>query len=192
LVQKESVVTPERFSAGMSWGQYLGSIQKNVERFRANYEGTVVSDDDARFFREAGARPNGPKKVLALGEDWCPDVYRGLGVIARVAEALGAELRIFPRDANLDIMDEFLNDGQFQSIPVAVFYTDNLRELGRWIERPVLANEEHHLIDEIFAEGKPREQQRAEYAEFQAGPTWATWRAESVREMRELLERAVG
>ena len=35
---------------------------------------------------------------------------RGLPVLARLAEAASLELRIFPRDQNLDIMDEFLKN----------------------------------------------------------------------------------
>ncbi len=183
MAEKKSVVTAERFAKGLSWAEYLASIQRNRERFEANYEGTTVSAAAEAALKAAAQRSGGPVKVLALGEDWCPDVYRGLGPIVRVAEALGAELRIFPRDSNLDIMDEYLNQGQFQSIPVAVFYDSEMNEIGHWIERPAIANEEHHLVDDIFVESKPREQQRAEYAELQKGPVWAKWRQASVDEL---------
>lgn len=183
MADKKSVVTAERYAKGLSWAEYLASIQKNRERFEANYEAVTVSAEEEAALKAAAERSGGPVKVLALGEDWCPDVYRGLGPIARVAEALGAELRIFPRDSNLDIMDEFLKEGQFQSIPVAVFYDRDLNEIGHWIERPAVANEEHHLVDDIFVESKPRDQQRAEYAELQKGPAWAKWRQESIREL---------
>jgi hypothetical protein len=33
-------------------------------------------------------------------------------------------------------MDQFLNDGQFRSIPVFAFFDDNFSEIGRFIERP--------------------------------------------------------
>ena len=191
MVQKESAVTPQRFGQGKAWTEYVASIQKNADKFVANYEATEISVDDAAALKALAAKPNGPARVLALAEDWCPDVYRGLGQIAKVAEALGVELRIFERDSHLDIMDEFLNKGQFQSIPVAVFYTADMRKIASWHERSQLANDEHSLVDEIFVEGKPREQQRAEYAAFQSGPAWARWRQDAVREMRELLETNV-
>src|SRR4030042_1201537 len=133
--QKESVVTPERFASGMSWQEYLGHIKRNREKFVFNYEETVVSDDDAKAFRSLAAKEGGPAKVLALGEDWCPDVFRGLAVLARITEAAGLELRIFPRDENLDIMNEFLKQGEHQSIPTFVFYTGDHRYIGHWIER---------------------------------------------------------
>ena len=38
------------------------------------------------------SRPDGPAKVLILGEDWCPDVFRGMPVVVRMAEAAGLEI----------------------------------------------------------------------------------------------------
>jgi hypothetical protein len=47
------------------------------------------------------------------------------------------ELRVFPRDDNLDIMSEVpLNRGESQSIPTLVFYTSDHRYIAHWIERP--------------------------------------------------------
>ena len=141
------------------------------------------------------ARPDGPAKVLALGEDWCPDVFRGLPVMVRIAEAAGMELRIFPRDDNLDIMDEFLNRGESQSIPTFVFYTRDHRYIAHWIERPARANAELGEIPKLF-EGldreKDHEEMRRRYDEFQRGPVWASWRQATVRELRDLLQEKCG
>ena len=189
--QQESVVTPERLESGMSWEQYLGHIKRNVDKFQANYDATEVSEEDARALRSLVEKENGPAKVLALGEDWCPDVVRGLPVMARVAEAAGMELRIFPRDDNLDIMNEFLNQGEHQSIPTFVFYTRDHRYIAHWIERPAKAEEELHQL-RALTEGKEREEARAAYNEFQKGPVWASWRDATVRELRELLQEKCG
>jgi hypothetical protein len=189
--QKESVVTPERFASGMSWEQYLGHIKRNVDKFQLNYDETELTDEDVAAFRSLVEREDGPANVLALGEDWCPDVVRGLPVMARIAAAAGMELRIFPRDDNLDIMDEFLNDGQYQSIPTFVFYTRDHRYIAHWIERPAKANAELHQLRKL-TEGKEREEARAAYNEFQKGPVWASWRVATVRELRELLQEKCG
>ena len=58
------------------------------------------------------------------------------------------EVRVFPRDENLDIMNEYLKNGEFLSIPVPVFYTDSMDEIGHWHERPVAAIEETPRITE--------------------------------------------
>lgn len=190
--QQESVVTPERFESGLSWRQYFADrVVRNREKFQYNYDETHISEEDAEAFRRLVALPNGPAKMLALGEDWCPDVVRGLPVIARIAEAAGMDLRIFPRDDNLDIMKEFLNQGEHQSIPTVVFYTRDHRYIAHWIERPAKANAELGQIQELFTgldREKDRDKMRDLYNEFQTGPVWASWREATVREILALLE----
>ncbi len=188
--QKESVVTAERFDSGLTWAQYSERINRNRDKFEYNYRETKLSDDDAAAFRDLAQREGGPARVLALGEDWCPDVFRGLPVLARIAEAAGMDLRIFPRDDNLDIMAEFLNGGEHQSIPAIVFYTRDHRYIAHWIERPAKANAEIPGMMKLF-EGKSREEARPLYDEFQHGPVWASWRNETVREIRALLEENI-
>lgn len=190
--QKESVVTPERFASGMTWEQYLGHAQRNVEKFRYNYEETQVSDEDAAALKALSEAQGGPAKVLVLGEDWCPDVFRGLGVIQRMAEAAGWEMRMFPRDDNLDIMNEFLNQGEHQSIPTVVFYTREHEYITHFIERPAKANAEMDQMRNLF-EGLDREkdvqEMRRRNNEFQQGPVWGGWRDATVSEIRGMLEQ---
>ena len=197
--QKESVVTPERFSQGQTYEQWLQAIDRNQARFQENYDGTQLSDDDARALRELVERPDGPARCLALGEAWCPDVFRGLPVMARIAEASGMELRIFFRDQHKDIMAEFLKEGEHESIPTLVFYTKDHRYIAHWIERPALANEEMRQLQELTAPLRNQDISQEErqklikaYIDFQQGPVWAGWRGATVREIRELLEQRSG
>src|SRR6266852_5985122 len=48
---------------------------------------------------------------------------------------------VFYRDQNLDLMERWLNQGRYQSIPVFVFFDQTFRELGHWIERPASVTE---------------------------------------------------
>jgi len=189
--QKESVVTRERFDSGMTWTQYLDQIKRNTAKFQYNYDETPLSDEDSAAFRKLAELPKGPARVLGLGEDWCPDVFRGMPVMVRIAEAGGVDMRIFPRDDNLDIMGEFLNNGESQSIPVFVFYTADHEYICHWIERPAKANEEIPEMRKLF-DGLDREKDMQEMRrrndEFQEGPMWASWREETVVEIRRLLE----
>lgn len=187
MTQQTSVVTPERFASGMTYDEYMNRITRNRDQFQANYDGTPLTEEDVRRFKEIMARPNGPAKVLALAEDWCPDVFRGLPVMARIAEATGMELRIFPRDENLDIMNEFLKDGQFQSIPTFVFYTKDHRYICHWIERPQKANDEMHLLRQLY-EGRTREEAAPDVQKFREGPVWASWRRATIDELLQLLD----
>lgn len=197
---QQSVVTPERYAKGYSYEEYVSRIERNRERFRENYEGTTVPDAELAEFKALMARPNGPAKILVLGEDWCPDVFRGMPVFARIAEATGMELRIFPRDENKDIMGEFLHHGEFESIPVAVFYTKDMEYIAHFTERPELANQEMRS-DEVRAmyqrmrkpDKTPEEADKAkqEYVAFQTGPMWSNWRQETIRECIRMLKDKV-
>ena len=114
-----TAVTNDRFEQGLTYGAYVDQINVNRDRFEQckSSASEVMGDDDAEFFKAAVA--NGLSKVLVLGEDWCPDVYRGMPVMARLAEASGMDIRIFPRDQHLDIMDEFLKDNGINPQAVA-------------------------------------------------------------------------
>jgi thiol-disulfide isomerase/thioredoxin len=189
--QKQSVVTPQRFEQGLTFEQYLSEIKSNVEKFRFNYENTQVPEDEKKELQQLVAKPNGPKKLVVLGEDWCPDVYRGMGVLARLAEAAGIEMRVFPRDQNLDIMNEFLKDGEFQSIPTAIFYTGDMDYIYHFIERPQQANAEMGKMREIYA-GRTREEAQPDIDAFQKGPVWGGWRQATITEILESLKQRVG
>ena len=188
-----SVVTPQRFAEGFDYMAYMDAIKVNQARFESGYDECRLSDADAQAFRELASHANGPKKMLVLGEDWCGDVVRGLPVLARISEAAGLEMRVFPRDSHHDIMNEFLKNGQYMSIPVAVFYTGEHEYICHWIERPAIAEIEMHRIEqEIRAENPEIDDQafgRQRRARFAARVD--DWIAATIVEIRELLEKSV-
>ncbi len=193
MTSETSVVTPERFAQGFTYPNYIAQININKNWFEKLYDSFQVESDDAEFFRMAVSLPNGPAKMMVVGEDWCPDVYRGMPVMARIAEAAGMEMRVFPRDANMDIMNEFLKEGKWASIPAVVFYSADHEYLCHWIERPSLAEKEMESISaqvksempnaseqEIRAAARPRNQER-----------FPAWQQESVKEIRRLLAESL-
>ena len=185
-----SVVTPERFAQGKSYSEYVATIQSNKDRFDMNYNGTSLTPEQVARYKALMAKPNGPAKVLVLGEDWCPDVYRGMPVIARIAEATGLEMRVFERDQHMDIMNEFLKDGEFASIPTLVFYTKDHQYITHWIERANKANDEMPQMRKLF-EGRTREEAADDVKAFQMGPVWAGWRTYQIDEIASILEEQV-
>lgn len=126
-------VTRERFEQGISYQQFKDGMTRNRERFEANERDVEVSETDLESFR---LLPR-PVNVLVLAEDWCGDVIANMPILGRIAQAVDTlNLRVFLRDQNLDIMDQYLLRGQHRSIPTFVFFDDELNELGTWIERP--------------------------------------------------------
>src|SRR3984885_14723270 len=136
-----TVVTPARFAQGLSYAGSLAQATVNRDKFDESYRTVPLTDEDLSFFRRAAALPHGPAKILALAEAWCGDVYRELPTAVRIAAATGLELRIFYRDENPDIMDEFLsNSGKSRAIPVFVFYTEDLQYITHFTERSASAH----------------------------------------------------
>jgi hypothetical protein len=127
-------VTRDEFEKGMTYQQYKDQMTRNKERLEEN-EGLVeIGPDDLAALR----RLPRPVNVLALAEDWCGDVIANLPVLGKLAEASSGKLnvRILLRDQNLDVMDRYLNRGEFRSIPTFVFLDQNLGEVGVFKERP--------------------------------------------------------
>ncbi len=190
MTDDSSVVTPERFDSGYSYSDYVDQVVKvNKDWFTQLYDEFEIDPEDAKFFQDVSARTGGPAKMMVIGEDWCPDVYRGMPTVARIAEAGGMDMRIFPRDSHKDIMAEFLKEGLYESIPAVVFYTSGHDYICHWIERPELADKEMaETAREVKAEmpdaseaqqrvaARPRNQER-----------FPVWQRESVKEIRELL-----
>ena len=201
----DSAVTEERFASGMTWNQYLAYIASEENQQRPSPSGNPRGSNVERFVRNMGSWQLSDShraelqelprlKMLVLGEDWCPDVYRGLPVLAEVAANAGWELRIFPRDEHLDIMKEFLKDGEHQSIPTAVLYTPEHEYIGHWIERPAKANEHMADMQRLFKRGDDENEDdhrariRQGYQDLQRGDEWASWRDETVREIVDLAK----
>ncbi|MEZ4733876.1 MAG: SelT/SelW/SelH family protein [Caldilineaceae bacterium] len=142
-------VTKERFAQGLTYAEYKAQMTRNQERFLANEQAVALDSADLSFFTQLSA----PFHVLVLAEDWCGDVINNLPVLGRLAEASGKlAVRVFLRDQNLDIMDQYLKEGQFRSIPVFVVFDENFRELGYWIERPASVTKlQEEMRQHLFA-----------------------------------------
>lgn len=198
-------VTRERFEQGMTYEAYKAQMTRNRERLEENERTVQLAPDDVAFFEGLPQTLN----VLVLAEDWCGDVVNNLPVLARLAEASGKlNLRVFLRDQNLDIMDQYLKDGQFRSIPVFVFFDEELRQLGYMIERPAsISVKQGAALAELFATapelqgvdpgtspGLLSDEARARvmgfFGEFRA-QVRAESDAEVARELRELVAGAL-
>lgn len=142
-------VTPERFAQGMTYNQFKAQMTRNRERFEANEQAIELTPADLEPFQNLPR----PLNVLVLAEDWCGDVIDNLPILGRIAQATGKlNLRIFLRDQNLDLMDQYLNQGAYRSIPVFVVFDESFQEIGRFIERPASVTERRERRrQEIYA-----------------------------------------
>ncbi len=194
MARETSVVTPQRFDEGFIYPDYMAQINVNKARMDGYYDNFKATDDEAKALQALKERPDGPAKMLVLCEDWCGDVVRGLPALARVAEAGGFEMRVFPRDQHHDIMNEFLKNGEWMSIPTAVFYTRDHQYICHWIERPEAADREMVEIEEAIRAENPEitEQEFGRERRARTGAKAEDWQRASVVEIIELLNASLG
>jgi hypothetical protein len=218
------MVSAARFAEGMTFPQYVQYVgtpenlkregsqtpRKNLSEFlRKAYDGVRLSPAHEAAWKWLVAQPDGPARVLAISEEWSSDCRRDIPLLARLADAVGLELRIFTRDGptmgrgpkpepdspNADLMAEFLNrrNGQsFQSIPVVAFYTKDLRALYRYTEFPAVYRKDR--IRGSLNAARPGEtpeqaKQRAdrEFMEMLGSPFFEVWRAAALDEWTSML-----
>ena len=127
------MVTNERFAQGMTLRQYLDQMGTNKEKFVQFLNEIKIKPEDKAALDRLGRK----LKVLVITEDWCGDALYNVPVLARMVEGNpNVEMRIFLRDKNPDLMDQYLNQGLYRSIPVFAFFDDHMKEVARFVERP--------------------------------------------------------
>jgi hypothetical protein len=125
-------VTKERFLQGMTYAEYKAQMTRNQEQFIENEQKLVLHPADLAFFHQLPHAVH----VLVITEDWCGDAIANVPVLGRVAEATGKlDVRVFLRDQNLDIMDQYLKEGKYRSIPVFVLFDADFLELAGLLDR---------------------------------------------------------
>ena len=205
----DAVIGKERYATGKVWDEYLSSGIRNQAHFEENYQLTKLPADRVRKLQDFRERPDGPRRIAVIGEDWCPDVYRGFGVAQRMAETMDIECRLFERDQNKDLIRSFLFKGEFASIPVFIFLDEHFSEIAHFIERPQIAHEQLHVVHDTIGDISPaaigkrlgrdasdddvkraRAEARQRYVEWQRGKMCAAWRIATVDECISSLEEA--
>ena len=131
-------VTVERLEQGMTYEEYKAQMTRNRDRLEAGERAVEIDPADLAVFESLPQ----PLDVLVLAEDWCGDVISNLPVLGRLAAESGKlKLHIFLRDQNLALMDQYLKEGKYRSIPAFVLFDQEGNEVGRMLERPDSATE---------------------------------------------------
>jgi hypothetical protein len=203
----------EAFGSYFPDGGSIGAARRdNSAVLRERHARVRLDDHQTAAIRWLVAQPHGPAKILVISEDWSSDCRRDVPMLARLAEAGGMELRIFNRDgkkilgtrrpdpaaapdANHDLMLEFMNrknGGEWASLPVAVFYTKDFRELHRYIEYPAIYHKDPvRSHQQGTRSGETADQARdrgmREFAAMQAGPFFDLWAAACIDEILSAL-----
>jgi hypothetical protein len=145
-------ISRERFEQGLTIEQYKAQMTQKRETFETNEASATVRPEDVAFFKHLPQAVN----TLVITEDWCGDALANVPVLAKLAEQTGKlNLRLFLRDQNLDLADQYLKEGKYRSVPVFVFFDQEMRELGHFIERPARATAEMQAATDRLVAAHP-------------------------------------
>jgi len=203
------VGTPENLAREAGW--WKGPQRQDFSGLlRAWYARVQLTGAQMDAVRWLAGQPGGPAKLLVISEEWSSDCRRDVPMLARLAEGGGLEMRVFTRDGrtvgrgpradprespNADIVNAFLNekDGQtFQSVPIAAFFTRDMRCLYRYVEFPAIYHKERLYTAMQVARGGETAEQAWErflrdWGALQQSPFFLMWASAAVDEILSTL-----
>ncbi len=152
--------TLKKIKKGFSYSQYLEMTRKLLDKGKTtrNNDSTSLVDYTRlnmhrmkRLDRIINLKPETIKTItnvstqlywILLSESWCGDAAQNVPIISKIADLTDKiELKILPRDENLDIMDNYLTGGA-RAIPRLICLKESdLKELWTWGPRPFPAQQ---------------------------------------------------
>ena len=128
----ETVLSAERFAQATTFEQYVARMTVNRETMLKYVDEVQVDAEDLAWWRDQGK-----VNVLVLTFDGCGDALYNIPVMAKIAaQCPNLDLRVIQRDENLDLMDRYLKQGTYRSVPTFIFMDERLAEIGNLKERP--------------------------------------------------------
>ncbi|WP_077624992.1 thioredoxin family protein [Sediminibacillus massiliensis] len=131
----------EWYAKGMGPDEYIESMKQHKENLLFiydNFEGPEERDTYDKISKKN-------LRAIVLTEDWCGDAMMNVPILFHIAEKGNIPVRLLPRDANLELMDQYLTNGKSRSIPIFIFIDENGKEVAKWGPR---APEVQRFIEE--------------------------------------------
>jgi len=149
---KEGKTTGDNHSEAM-----LHFTKMNVHRMKRHDKHTELTDELKGQLEDVDSE----WIWLVLSEAWCGDAAQSLPIINKMAEMNDKiTFRLILRDENLEVMDQFLQNGRSRSIPKLIcIKADTLEVVGDWGPRPQVAQE---LYDSLRNDADMKYQEVAE------------------------------
>ncbi len=118
------------FKSGQDYSAWMAAAENESHREKMVefYDRVTLSSADEVMLRGIDR----PVHVIAIAEDWCPDVVRHVPILMKMADASDhIAVRYISREAHLDVFVRFLTVGG-EAIPKFIFLSDQFVECGHW------------------------------------------------------------
>ena len=178
-----NVIAPERFSGGVNnFQEWLGSLAEHRDQFERHYQEYEPAPDDINRIDRAIEFVGGTVRTLIIADHTTADDWRGVAVMAKIAELAGNEISIVPLEGNEDLVESHPNIYDETGTPTFIFLGKNGETVGHISRRPLQvetdinrAIEEKHGF-EFPLEGPDYEAAVLEYLEGDGREREKAWR----------------
>lgn len=117
------------FNRSQSLEQYIEQMKDNKENLLSIYKSFSPPTNDERIKQ---LQQTNYSKVLVITEDWCGDAMMNLPILRQISEVLNLEVKVFHRDDDTNLIDQYLTNGKSRSIPIFVFMNDSYEQITVW------------------------------------------------------------
>lgn len=137
------------FNESQPLNEYIDAMQTNQEALRSIYQSFEAPENDERL---AKIKDMNYAKVLVITEDWCGDAMMNLPILKHISEKVNLDVRVFHRDDDTRLIDQYLTNGKSRSIPIFVFMNDQNEQETVWGPR---AEEVQQFVTDLRREKLP-------------------------------------
>lgn len=109
--------------------EYIDQMKENKENLLSIYKSFKFLESDERIEK---LKKTNYSKVLVITEDWCGDAMMNLPILKHISEQLSLEVRVFHRDDDTRLIDQYLTNGKSRSIPIFVFMNESYEQVTVW------------------------------------------------------------
>ena len=129
---KRSAFFKSYFAKALKYQDYLATgEQVHQQRWNEHYQAVQLSKEQQKLINGFTRRMN----VLFMSGIWCGDCVRQGPIVQRIAEANNLiDLRFIDNKENSELAEELRINGA-SKVPVAVFFSEDFFELGRFGDR---------------------------------------------------------
>ena len=115
------------YEKGKTADNYMDSLEVHKEGFQHIYDNFKLPED--KEFKQAIQNKN--LRVVVLAEPWCGHCMLNIPILLRLTEDAGIPIRILPRDEHIELMDQYLTNGN-RTIPIFIFIDQDGNEVTKW------------------------------------------------------------
>ncbi|EKU45604.1 thioredoxin family protein [Staphylococcus massiliensis] len=117
------------FEQAQPLDQYINNMTDHKDNLLSIYQSLELPDQDERLDQIK----QGPiDKVLMISEDWCGDAMMNNAILKYIVEQTDIEAKVFKRDDDTDLIDQYLTNGKSRSIPIYIFLNKQYEQVAVW------------------------------------------------------------